>query len=165
MTERDMKIVQKVKKDIIAQYEYVAKQDGIDFDASIAIGENMADISGLAICEEYLRDFQDKNDDIVPIRNLSFQAFFVYYAASQRQHLLKNALQAQLKTNPHPLDKYRVNVPLSRLELFKSIYNIKKGDGMYWHSNSTIWWKKKMHAGGLAGWALGFTTEKKYSKI
>lgn len=139
MTERDMKIVQKVKKDIIAQYEYVAKQDGIDFDASIAIGENMADISGLAICEEYLRDFQDKNDDIVPIRNLSFQAFFVYYAASQRQHLLKNALQAQLKTNPHPLDKYRVNVPLSRLELFKSIYNIKKGDGMYWHSNSTIW--------------------------
>jgi predicted metalloendopeptidase len=40
--------------------------------------------------------------------------------------------------NPHPLDKYRANCPLSRLRLFKSIYNIKKGDGMYWDSD-TIW--------------------------
>ena len=28
-------------------------------------GENLADISGLAICVEYLRDIQDKNEDIV----------------------------------------------------------------------------------------------------
>ena len=40
--------------------------------------------------------------------------------------------------NPHPLEKYRVNCPLARLELFKTIYGIKKGDGMYWN-NDTIW--------------------------
>ena len=44
----------------------------------------------------------------------------------------------ELKMNPHPLDKYRANCPLARLRLFKSIYHIKKGDGMYWHSD-TIW--------------------------
>jgi predicted metalloendopeptidase len=99
----------------------------------------MADISGLAICEEYLKDFQDKNDDVIPIKDLSFQAFFVYVAISNKQHVYKNAIKSQLKVNPHPLDKYRVNVPLSRLELFRSIYNIKKGDDMYWPSTSTIW--------------------------
>ena len=135
----DQAKIKKIQDDITKQYEVCAKRDGIIFDASIAIGENMADISGLAICEEYLKDFQDKNDDVIPIKDLSFQAFFVYVAISNKQHVYKNAIKSQLKVNPHPLDKYRVNVPLSRLELFRSIYNIKKGDDMYWPSTSTIW--------------------------
>jgi len=28
---------------------------------------------------------------------------------------------------------------LARLELFRSLYNIKKKDKMYWHSTDTIW--------------------------
>jgi putative endopeptidase len=135
----DQAKIKKIQDDITKQYEVCAKRDGIIFDASIAIGENMADIAGLAICEEYLKDFQDKNDDVIPIKDLSFQAFFVYVAISNKQHVYKNAIKSQLKVNPHPLDKYRVNVPLSRLELFRSIYNIKKGDDMYWPSTSTIW--------------------------
>jgi hypothetical protein len=46
------------------------------------------------------------------------------------QKILDKAIQAQLKVNPHPMDKYRVNCPLSRLELFRNIYNVKKGDKM-----------------------------------
>jgi predicted metalloendopeptidase len=125
--------------DIIKQYERFASYDGIKFDASIGIGEDMADISGLAICTEYLIDFQNKNEDLIPIRSLSCQAFMVYFAMQQRQFIYKKAINAQLKTNPHPLDKYRTNVPLSRLELFRSIYNIKKGDKMWWPSTNTIW--------------------------
>ena len=138
-TASDKKKYSKIIKDIIKQYEVFAAYDNIKFDASISIGEDMADISALAICEEYLRDFQIKNKDIVPIKSLSFQAFFVYFAVQQRQHIYKRAFEAQLKTNPHPMDKYRTNVPLSRLELFRSLYNIKKGDQMWWHSTSTIW--------------------------
>ena len=136
---QDQAKILKIQDDITKQYEVFAKRDGIIFDASIAIGENMADISGLAICEEYLKDFQDKNADVVPIKDLSFQAFFVYIAISNKQHIYKDAIKSQLKSNPHPLDKYRTNVPLSRLALFRSIYNIKKGDDMYWPSTSTIW--------------------------
>jgi predicted metalloendopeptidase len=138
-TEKDKKTYQKIIDDIIEQYQDAAKKDGIKFDASIATGENMADISGLAICEEYLRDFQDKNEDIVPIRSLSFQAFFVYFAIQQRQQISSLAIKAQLKTNPHPLDKYRTNCPLARLKLFRSIYNVEKGDNMWWKSTNTVW--------------------------
>jgi len=138
-TPEDKRKYKAIIKDIIKQYEVFAKYDGINFDATMSIGEDMADISAVAICEEYLRDFQIKNDDITPIRSLSFQAFFVYFAVQQRQHVFKKAVEAQLKTNPHPMDKYRTNVPLSRLELFRSLYNIQKGDKMWWHSASTIW--------------------------
>jgi len=126
-------------KDVVKQYETFAAYDGIKMDGTLSTGENLADISGLAICEEYLRDFQQKNDDIVPIKSLSFEAFFVYIAIQARQKIADKAIKAQLKVNPHPMDKYRVNCPLTRLELFRSIYNIQKGDKMYWHSTDTIW--------------------------
>jgi len=138
-TPKDKAYFKKLQTDIVKQYEDVALKDGIKFDASIGLGEDMADISGLAICEEYLKDFQDKNEDIVPIRYISFEIFYIYFAVQQRQHLHKKALLAQLKTNPHPLDKFRTNVPLSRSKIFRNMYNVKKGDGMYWHSENTVW--------------------------
>jgi predicted metalloendopeptidase len=138
-TEKDKKKFKKIQTDVIKQYETYAAYDGIKFDAEPSIGEDLADISGLTICREYLRDFQLKNDDNLPIQKLSFEAFFVYFASQQRQKLSKKALEAQLKTNPHPPDKYRCNVPLSRMPVFRAIFDIKKGDKMWWHSTNRVW--------------------------
>ena len=138
-TDKDKKKFKAIQKDVIKQYEVFASYDGIDFDAVPSIGEDLADIAGLTICREYLRDFQLKNDDILPIQNLSFEAFFVYFAFQQRQKISKKAIAAQLKTNPHPLDKYRTNVPLSRLPIFRAIFDIKKGDKMWWPSTNRVW--------------------------
>ena len=138
-TDADKKKYKAIQQDVIKQYEEFAARDNIKFDASIGVGEDLADISGLAICDEYLRDFQEKNDDLVPIRYFSYEAFYTYYAFQQRQVVTKKALAAQLKTNPHPLDKYRCNVPLSRSEIFRALYNVKKGDGMWWHNTDTVW--------------------------
>ena len=128
-----------MQNDVIKQYETYAARDGIKFDASIGIGEDLADISGMSICDEYLRDFQENNKDLVPIREASYKVFYIYFAFQQKQKVSKKALTAQLKTNPHPLDKYRCNVPLSRSIIFRSIYDVKKGDGMWWHNTNCIW--------------------------
>jgi len=138
-TKNDRKIFNKKVKNVIKQYETFAEYDGIKMDASLSTGEDLADISGMAICQNYLKDFQDMHEDIVPIRALSFHAFYVYLAIQARQKIFDEAIKAQLKTNPHPMDKYRTNCPLARLELFRSLYNIKKGDKMYWSSTDTIW--------------------------
>ena len=137
--EKDKKIFEKIQKDVIKQYEVFASYDGIKFDAAPSIGEDLADISGLAICQEYLRDFQLKNEDVLPIQSISFESFFIYFAIQSRQKISKKAIIAQLKTNPHPLDKYRCNVPLSRTNIFRAIYNVKKGDKMWWHSTNSVW--------------------------
>jgi len=138
-TEKDKKIFKKIQEDVIKQYEVFAAYDGIKLDAAPTIGESLADISGLAICQEYLRDFQLKNQDILPIQSISFEAFFIYFAVQSRQKISKKAILAQLKTNPHPLDKYRCNVPLSRTNVFRAIYKVKKGDKMWWPSTNTVW--------------------------
>jgi putative endopeptidase len=138
-TNADRAKFAKIQKEIGSQYTAFAKQDGIDFDPELSMGENLADISGLTICREYLRDFQIKSKTILPIQKISFEAFFIYYAHQQRQHINEKALVAQLKTNPHPLDKYRTNIPLSRLPIFRTMYDIKKGDKMWWPSTSRVW--------------------------
>jgi endothelin-converting enzyme/putative endopeptidase len=138
-TDHDKKAFKKIQEDVIKQYEDFAARDGIKFDASIGVGEDLADITGLAICDEYLRDYQDNNEDLVPIQRLSFQAFYTYFAIQQRQQVGKKALAAQLKNNPHPLDKYRCNIPLSRSPIFRALYNVKKDDGMWWHNTETVW--------------------------
>jgi putative endopeptidase len=138
-TPEDKKKYKAIQDDVTKQYEEFAARDGITFDASIATGENLADISAVAICDEYLRDYQEKNEDLIPIRNFSYEAYYTYFAFQQRQKVGKKAIRAQLKTNPHPLDKYRCNVPLSRSEIFKALYNVKKGDGMWWHNTETVW--------------------------
>jgi len=138
-TEKDIKIFDKIKKDIIKQYEVYASYDGIDLDAEPSIGEDLADISGLEICQEYLRDFQLKNQYILPIQRLSFETFYIYFAINSRQKISKKAILAQLKTNPHPLEKYRCNVPLSRTRVFRAIYNVIKGDKMWWYNTNNVW--------------------------
>ena len=137
-TPHDHKIFRSKMNDVIRQYETFAARDGIKMDGSLSVGENLADISGLAIIQEYLRDYQIADDYIIPIKKLSFETFFMYIAYQWRSFVSKESIPTELKINPHPLDKYRANCPLARLDLFKSIYNIKKGDGMYWHSD-TIW--------------------------
>jgi putative endopeptidase len=138
-TPVDKRKYKAIQEDVIKQYEEFAARDGIKYDASIGIGESLADISALAICDEYLKDFQEKNEDLVPIRYLSYEGFYTYFAFQQRQDVGKKALIAQLKTNPHPLSEYRCNVPLSRSEIFRALYDVKRSDGMWWHNTNTIW--------------------------
>ena len=137
-TPHDRKVFDSKVKDVILQYETFAARDGIKMDGSLSVGENLADICGLAIIEEYLRDYQINDDYINPIKELSFETLFMYIAHQWKSYVSKTSIPIELKINPHPLDKYRANCPLARLRLFKSIYHIKKGDGMYWNSD-TIW--------------------------
>jgi len=138
-TPEDHAIFEKKQKDVTKQYEEFAARDGIKFDASIGVGENLADISGFALIEQYLMDNQLINEEITLIKKINLMKFYINIAIQGRQKLSPKAIKAQLKMNPHPLDKYRVNCPLARLQLFRTIFGIKKGDGMWWHNTDTIW--------------------------
>jgi len=138
-TKNDKLEYQKKIKDVINQYETSAKRDGIEFDATIGVSESLADISGMSLIEEYLRDVLVIDRDIDIIRRTNLKKLYYYLAIQGKQKIYKNAIKSQLKINPHPLEKYRVNCPLSRLPLFKAIHGVKKGDGMWWHSDDTIW--------------------------
>ena len=138
-TDEDRRQFQSKITNVIKQYEEFAARDGIKFDASIGVGEDLADISGLSLIEEYLLDNQILEDDIDIVKRNKLTLFYIYIALQGKQTIYKNALKSQLKINPHPLEKYRTNCPLSRLSLFRQIFRIKKGDGMWWSNTDTIW--------------------------
>lgn len=138
-TDRDRKTFQSKIDNVIKQYEEFAARDGIKFDASFGVGEDLADISGLSLIEEYLLDNQILMEYIDIVKRNRLEMFYTYIAIQGKQKIYKNALKAQLKVNPHPLEKYRVNCPLSRLNIFRQIFDIKKGDGMWWSNTDTIW--------------------------
>jgi putative endopeptidase len=138
-TPQDRAMFNRKINDVVKQYEDVARMDGIVFDARIGVGEDLADISGMALVEEYLFHFLEYNKVLPIVRLLSFKSLYIYSAIQSRQQIKKSSLAAELKNNPHPPEKYRCNCPLSRLSVFREIYGITSKDKMWWHNTDTIW--------------------------
>tara|TARA_Y100000389_G_scaffold205099_1_gene263135 strand:- start:16003 stop:18315 length:2313 start_codon:yes stop_codon:yes gene_type:complete len=138
-SDTDRERFKKKGDDVIKQYEEFAARDGVIFDAKIGLGEDLADISGLSLSEEYLFYFLLANKNQSLIKKLSLARFYTYCAIQSRQKVHGSAIPALLKQSPHPLEKYRCNCPLARFPLFRELYGVKEGDGMYWHNSDTIW--------------------------
>lgn len=136
--KEDERIFNSKVSDVIKQYELFASWDGIKMDASTMVGESMADISGMELCIGYLNRYLTNLGAIDKIKEQGFRTFFAYLAYQWREAIYKQAIRFNIKTNPHPLVKYRTNCPLARSMIFKNIFNIKKGDHMCW-KNDTIW--------------------------
>lgn len=139
-TKNDKYKFKKLQELIIERYKVFSKYDGLEYDTSYTIGEDMADIAGLKLCEEYLNYFCMKNNYTPLITFLHFKIFYVYFSYQMKQKISKQSVRYELISNPHPLDKYRTNVTLSCSSLFKAMYDIKKGDKMYSDDKfCTIW--------------------------
>ena len=87
-TPEDKKRFETKIKDVVTQYEEFAKRDGIIYDAKVGTGENLADISGLSLAEEYLFYFQLANKNNSLVNKLSLQEFYVYCAVQSRQKVI-----------------------------------------------------------------------------
>jgi putative endopeptidase len=128
------------------QYEDISKKYGFVIDGNLSLSENLADINGLAVCEDALHCFHDSivSSTSTPassvasalvsgdhIRTMSFQHFYTYYAIQNRQYANRREILVQVLTNPHLDLKIRTNVPLMRSKTFREVFNIHKGDTMY----------------------------------
>ena len=119
------------------QYETVSKKDGFVIDGNLSLPENLADVTGLAVCEDALNRIHDhENNDIGSttndhLRMMSFNNFYTYYAIQSRQYANRREILVQVLTNPHLNMKIRTNVPLMRSKTFRDVVEIKKGDKMY----------------------------------
>jgi putative endopeptidase len=138
---KDKIVYKKRIKDIENQYEKFMGFDGLKGDVTLYTGENMADITGLTLCAEYLVLYHSikHNMEGIALTFLSFKLFFNFFACQMRQQLSQKAFDMQMKTNPHPLDKYRTNCPLARIQIFKKVYRIQEKDPMFWPASPPIW--------------------------
>jgi len=138
-TEKDKKTYGYIQKDIIKQLQTFASYDGVKYEGWLNINELIADIVGFTICREYLRDYLYTNKVVLPAAILSLKLFYAYIALQHRQKISKTSIINEVLTNPHPLAKYRTNLILSRSKVFRALYDIKKGDKMWWPSTNRVW--------------------------
>ena len=131
------------------QYEDISKKYGFVIDGNLSLSENLADINGLAVCEDALHRFHVASSSSASaaaasvsasssvaassdhIRTMSFQHFYTYYAIQNRQYANRREILVQVLTNPHLDQKIRTNVPLMRSKTFREVFGIHKGDKMY----------------------------------
>ena len=137
-SKEDTKIYERKIAAIRKQYEEISRKDGFVIDGNLSLSENLADVTGIAVCEDalhkYHRHVYDDVSDITRdehVRTSSFLNFYTYYAIQNRQYANFREILVQVLTNPHLNLKIRTNVPLMRSKTFRDVLEIKKGDKMY----------------------------------
>ena len=136
-THSDRKKYKKIQDKINLQY-YLFSNKNKDVHPEMNLTENIADIMGLYICEKYLIDYyQVKKLQNILIKE-KLTDFYVFYAYQMKSIMSKYTIKIMEKNNVHALNEHRVNVPLSRSHYFKAVFNIKKGDKMYYPDSEPI---------------------------
>jgi len=93
-------------------------------------GESIADFAGLKIAyAAYLKSQQGKERKIIDGLTPE-QRFFLGYAHSWAAQGRPEAERLQATTDPHPLDRFRANAPLTNMPEFATAFGCKADDPM-----------------------------------
>ncbi len=111
-------------KGVIAQYNGFVVLDSLHINGELTLGENLADIGGLAIAWDAFKltkqgQSADKTDDLTPD-----QRFFLGFAQVWRMVNRPENVRTGITTDPHSPEEFRVNAPLSNFDPFYTTYKL-----------------------------------------
>jgi putative endopeptidase len=139
-TKEDRSQYSLLQKDVINHYEALAKKDGHKLDGNLTLDENIADISALNIIEDTLETYLIEQNIFGEKQTAFFKDLYYNYAKQWRAIIKPKQLKQLLMTDQHSLAKYRVNCVLMRSKRFNQIFNIRKGDEMFYSINAPEIW-------------------------
>ena len=113
------------------QYSAFEPIPGARVNGRLTLGENIGDVSGVAIAYRAYRKSLEGRQAPVIGGFTGDQRFFLGYAQVWRSMAREQALRQQLLTDPHSPGMYRTNGVLVNLPAFYEAFNVQPGDGMY----------------------------------
>jgi putative endopeptidase len=121
------------------QFDGYEVEPGLHENGKLVLGESIADLGGLAISyAAYEKSIEAKRppslDGFTPE-----QRFFLGWAQVWGANLRPEYARLMANSNPHPISRFRVNGPLSNMELFAKAFGCKKGDAMVRENACKIW--------------------------
>jgi putative endopeptidase len=124
------KFKEKAKK-VSELYNSFVLLDKQHVNGDLTLGENLADIGGLAIAYDAFKltdqgKGEKKIDGFTPD-----QRFFLSFAQVWRIKTRDESMRVRLKTDPHSPEMFRVNGPVYSMEAFYKAFNIKPDAKMY----------------------------------
>lgn len=124
------KFKDKTKK-VVDMYNKFTLLDNQHVNGELTLGENLADIGGLAIAYDAFKltsqgKGTEKIDGFTPD-----QRFFLSFAQVWRIKTRDESMRVRLKTDPHSPEMFRVNGPVYSMEAFYKAFNIQPTAKMY----------------------------------
>ncbi len=116
---------------LVKQFDAFEPIPGMHINGTLTLGENLADLGGLAIAYDAFERSRQGKPAAVPQDGFTpEQRFFLSYAETWRFKLREETLRARLVTDEHAPPKYRVLGPLANLPEFAAAFHCKAGDAM-----------------------------------
>lgn len=122
----------KVKADgVVAQYNNYVVLDSLHVNGALTLGENLADIGGLAIAYDAFKMTKqgqgtEKIDGFTPD-----QRFFLGYAQVWKLVNRPETMRTRITTDPHSPEEYRVNGPLANFDPFYAAFGVTEKHKLY----------------------------------
>jgi putative endopeptidase len=118
-------------KKLGAQYKAVSPLPGLNVNGDLTMGENIADVAGLAMA---YRAYQlSLNGKPAPVIDgfTGDQRFLIGWAQVWARKYREDELRRRLLTDPHSPSEFRTNVVVSNLPVFYSAFDVKPSDKLF----------------------------------
>ncbi|HNR23600.1 MAG TPA: M13-type metalloendopeptidase [Steroidobacteraceae bacterium] len=116
---------------LVAQYDGHTVLDGQQLNGRLTLGENIGDLSGLAVAyRAYLRALDGKPAPVIDGFS-GEQRFFLGWAQGWRTKYRDENLRMRLLTDLHSPARWRVNGVVVNIDEFHDAFGVDVGDGMY----------------------------------
>lgn len=118
-------------KAVVNLYNSFTVLDSLHVKGELTLGENIADIGGIAIAYEAFKMTKQGQDTTKIDGFTPDQRFFLSYAQIWRNKQKDESVRQRINTDPHSPPMYRVLAPLINFDPFYKAFNIKQGDKMF----------------------------------
>lgn len=130
-TEEDRKAFDELTGRLVTQYESYEPLPGRKLNGKLTLGENIADLSGMAIAyKAYKLSLGDSEGPVIDGKTAS-QRFFLGWGQIWRRKYRDDELVRRLVIDPHSPSTYRANGPVSNLDEFYEAFDVKPGDKLF----------------------------------
>ncbi len=119
-------------QEVIDLYSSFAVLDSLHVKGAMTVGENTADISGIAVAYDAFKMTKEGQDATLKIGGYTpDQRFFLSVAKIWRVKMKDEYLRLWINNNPHSPPMWRVNGPLMNSTPFYKAFKVQPGDKMY----------------------------------
>ncbi len=116
---------------LVNQYSAFSPLDGMSVNGELTLGENIGDLSGLAVAYKAYRLAQGGKAAPVIDGYTGDQRFFLGWAQVWARKYRDDELRKRLLTDPHSPAEYRCNGVVRNLPVFAEAFDVVPGDKLY----------------------------------